>query len=332
MMKLAEVPAPIPGPGEVLLDVAATAVNRADLLQRQGNYAPPPGASSILGLECSGTVAALGPGVSDWQIGDQVCALLSGGGYAEQVVVPVGQLLPIPAGIDLVSAAALPEVTCTVWSNLVSAGRLSRDETLLIHGGGSGIGTMAIQVGKALGARVAVTASRAETLQACRELGADIAINYREQDFVAEIRNATGGRGADVILDVVGAKYLSRNLSALAPDARLVVIGMQGGTTAELNLGAMMTKRATLIAATLRARPATGPHSKAEVVSQVRDHLWPLLEGGRIHPVIDRVLPLAEVAAAHTAVADGGHHGKIVLTVSNASGSPKTSSEQGESS
>ena len=250
---LADVPDPVPGAGEVLVEVAASAVNRADVLQRQGFYEPPPGASRYPGLECSGRIAALGPGVTDWKVGDEVCALLAGGGYAERVAVPVGQLLPVPKGVDLVMAAALPEVTATVWSNVFQVAHLRPGETLLVHGGSSGIGTMAIQLGKAVGARVVTTAGSARKLAACRDLGADVLVNYREQDFVEEL----GRHGADVILDVVGAAYLARNIDALAVNGRLVVIGMQGGAKAELNLGRLLVKRAAVIATSLRARPET---------------------------------------------------------------------------
>ena len=301
-----EVPAPVPAAGEVLVTVAATAVNRADLLQRQGFYDPPPGASRYPGLECSGRISALGPGVSGWGVGDEVCALLSGGGYAEQVAVPVGQLLPVPKGVDLVTAAALPEVACTVWSNVFQACHLSPGETLLVHGGSSGIGTMAIQLGRAIGARVAVTAGSADKLEACRALGADVLINYRDQDFVAEL----GPDGADVILDVVGAKYLDRNLDALAVNGRLVVIGMQGGVKAELNLGKLMAKRAAVLATGLRARPLD---EKAAIVASVREHVWPLIESGVVRPVVDRVLPLADAAEAHRLMESSTHIGKILL-------------------
>ncbi len=310
-----EVPDPELAAGEVLVDVAASAVNRADVLQAAGHYPPPPGASDILGLECSGVVARVGSGVDGWRVGDRVCALLAGGGYAEHVAVPAGQLLPVPAGIDLVEAAGLPEVCCTVWSNLVMTAGLRSGQVLLIHGGGSGIGTMAIQVAAHRGARVAVTASRPDTLDRCRRLGAEIAINYAEQDFVGALREATGGLGADVILDVIGAKYLSRNVSALADGGRLVIIGMQGGTRAELDIGALMRKRGGIIGTTLRSRPVDGPGSKSEVVEQVRTELWPLLDDGTIRPVIDEVVDLPEATRAHRRVLDGGHVGKILLRV-----------------
>jgi len=309
----AEQPDPVAGPGEVLIDVAATAVNRADLLQAAGHYAPPPGSSPILGLECSGVVAGLGSGVIGWQVGDKVCALLVGGGYATRVVAPAGQLLPVPAGVDLISAAGLPEVACTVWSNLVMTAGLSARQSVLIHGGSSGIGTMAIQVARQEGATVAVTASRPEALQACLELGADLAIDYTTQDFVEVIKGATQGRGVDIILDVVGAKYLQRNVSALADGGRLIIIGMQGGTTAELDINALLRKRAGVIATALRSRPVSGPGSKTEIVEQVRQRLWPMIEAGEVRPIIDEVLDMTEASEAHRRLARGGHVGKIVL-------------------
>ncbi|WUH92136.1 NAD(P)H-quinone oxidoreductase [Streptomyces sp. NBC_00433] len=305
---LAEVPDPVPGTGEVLVEVVASAVNRADILQRQGFYEPPPGASRYPGLECSGRIAALGPGVTGWAVGDEVCALLVGGGYAEKVAVPVGQLLPVPACVDLVTAAALPEVTATVWSNVFQIAHLRPGETLLVHGGSSGIGTMAVQLGKAVGAKVVTTAGSAQKLAACRDLGADVLVNYREQDFVAEL----GGRGADVILDVVGAAYLARNVDALAVNGRLVIIGMQGGTKAELNLGQLLGKRAAVIATTLRARPE---EEKAAIIAAVREHVWPLIEAGTVRPVVDRALPLASAAEAHRLMESSEHIGKILLTI-----------------
>ncbi|MGP2442156.1 NAD(P)H-quinone oxidoreductase [Streptomyces sp. JW3] len=306
----AEVPDPVPGEGEVLVEVTASAVNRADIMQRQGFYPPPPGASPYPGLECSGRVAALGTGVSGWSVGDEVCALLSGGGYAEQVVVPAGQLLPVPAGVGLKQAAALPEVVCTVWSNVFMNARLRAGETFLVHGGSSGIGTMAIQLAKAVGAEVAVTAGTAEKLARCAELGADILVNYREQDFVAEVKEATGGAGADVILDNMGAKYLDRNLQALAFNGRLAIIGMQGGRKAELDIGALLAKRAAVTAAGLRARPK---EEKATIVAAVREHVWPLLAEGRIRPIVDRELPMSDAPAAHRIVEESGHIGKVLL-------------------
>lgn len=305
---------PAPGRGEVLIDVAATAVNRADLLQRQGNYPPPHGVSDILGLECSGTIAAVGPDVTRWHVGQQVCALLAGGGYAEQVVVPATQLLPVPDGVDLHVAASLPEVACTVWSNLVMRAGLRRGQTALIHGGAGGIGTHAIQVAKALGARVAVTAGSADKLERCRELGADIAIDYREEDFVERLLAETD-QGADVILDNMGAKYLSRNLAALAPDGWLAIIGMQGGAAAELDIRHLMAKRAQITAIGLRGRPATGNGGKAEIVSAVAEHVWPMISDGRVLPVVHAELPIADAAQAHRLLDSGEVVGKVLLRV-----------------
>ncbi|MCF3143543.1 NAD(P)H-quinone oxidoreductase [Streptomyces platensis] len=308
----ADVPDPQPAEGEVLIEVAASAVNRADLLQRQGFYDPPPGSSPYPGLECSGRISALGPGVHGWAVGDEVCALLAGGGYAEKVAVPAGQVLPVPSGVDLVTAAALPEVTCTVWSNVFMIAHLRPGETLLVHGGASGIGTMAIQLAKAVGARVAVTAGGPEKLARCAELGADILIDYREQDFVQEIRKATDGTGADVILDIIGAKYLQRNVKALAVSGRLAIIGLQGGVKAELNLAALMAKRAAITGAGLRARPL---NEKAAIVAAVREHVWPLIANGQVRPIVDRLLAMADAAEAHRVVDASAHVGKVVLTV-----------------
>ncbi|MEU9195168.1 NAD(P)H-quinone oxidoreductase [Streptomyces hundungensis] len=307
----AEVPDPVPGEGEVLVEVAAAAVNRADVLQRQGFYNPPAGASPYPGLECSGRIAALGPGVTGWSVGDEVCALLSGGGYAQKVAVPAGQLLPVPEGVDLVTAAALPEVTCTVWSNVFMVSHLRPGETLLVHGGASGIGTMAIQLGKAVGAKVAVTAGGPAKLERCAELGADILIDYREQDFADEVLKATDGVGADVVLDIMGAKYLERNVRALAVNGRLAIIGLQGGAKGELNLGALLTKRAAVTATSLRGRPAA---EKATIVAAVREHVWPLIAGGQVRPVVDRTLPLADAAEGHRVLEASSHVGKVLLT------------------
>jgi putative PIG3 family NAD(P)H quinone oxidoreductase len=312
VLRLQDVPDPLVGAGEVVVDVAATAVNRADVLQRQGFYPPPPGTPEWPGLECSGTISAVGAGVLHWNVGDQVCALLSGGGYAERVVVPTGQLLPVPAGVSLVDAAALPEVTCTVWSNVFMAAGLRPGEVLLVHGGSSGIGTMAIQLAIQVGARVAVTAGSASKLERCRELGAEILINYREQDFVEAVAEATDGRGADVILDIVGAKYLGRNLATLNTGGRLVVIGMQGGSKAELDLGLLLARRAAVIATSLRARPAA---EKATIVASVGEHVWPLLAQGSVRPVVETRLPLGEAATAHRLMQESSHVGKILLTV-----------------
>ncbi|MFF5145348.1 NAD(P)H-quinone oxidoreductase [Streptomyces sp. NPDC013157] len=305
-----EVPDPVPGDGEVLVEVVAGAVNRADIMQRQGYYDPPPGASPYPGLECSGRITALGPGVSGWSVGDEVCALLAGGGYAEKVAVPAGQLLPVPGGLDLKQAAALPEVACTVWSNVFMIAHLRPGETLLVHGGSSGIGTMAIQLGKAVGAKVAVTAGTKEKLDFCAELGADILVNYREQDFVAEVKQATGGAGADVILDNMGAKYLDRNVQALAVNGRLAIIGMQGGVKGELNIGALLGKRAAISATSLRARPLA---EKATITAAVREHVWPLIAQGHVRPVVDRELPMADAAQAHRVVEASEHIGKVLL-------------------
>jgi putative PIG3 family NAD(P)H quinone oxidoreductase len=312
VLRWAEVDDPTPGPGEVLVRVVASAVNRADLMQRQGFYPPPPGVTDTLGLECSGTVVALGDGVDSWSVGDEVCCLLAGGGNAELAVVPAAQVMPLPDGIDLETAGALPEVACTVWSNVVTTGRLSAGETLLVHGGASGIGTTAIQVGTALGARVIATAGSDRKLELCRSLGADVTVNYRDADFVEAVKEATEGAGVDVILDIVGAKYLARNLDALADSGRLVVIGMQGGTTAEVDLNAMLRKRATLAATSLRSRSLT---SKAQVVADTVAGVWPMVANGRVRVVIEDRFPMSEVAEAHRLVGESGHVGKVLLTV-----------------
>ena len=314
VLSLGELPDPEPGPGEVVVEVAATAVNRADLLQRQGFYPPPPGASDVIGLECSGTVRALGEGVEGWSVGDEVCALLAGGGYAEQVVVPAGQLMPVPDGVDLVTAAALPEVACTVWSNVFMVAGLQPGEHFLVHGGAGGIGTMAIQLAHALGARVYATAGSEEKLALCRELGADVAISYRDEDFVEVVKRESDGHGADVVLDNMGAKYLSRNVDVLALEGRLVVIGMQGGTKGELDLGVLLRKRGAVIATSLRSRP---PADKAAICAAVVEHVWPLVTDGSVHPIVHRTLPLAEAAAAHALLESGDASGKVVLTTAS---------------
>lgn len=301
-------PDPTPGPGEVVVDVVASALNRADILQRMGFYPPPPGVTDVLGLECSGVISAVGDDVA-WQIGDEVCALLSGGGYADKVLVPSGQVMPVPAGLSLVEAAALPEVTCTVWSNVFMVAGLRPEETLLVHGGSSGIGTMAIQLAKAAGASVATTAGSAAKLEFCTSLGADIAINYRDQDFV-EVMRAHGG--ADVILDNMGAAYLARNVAALAPQGRLTIIGMQGGTKAELDIAALLVKRAAVIATSLRARPTA---DKAAICAAVVEHVWPLVEAGAVKPIVHQVFPLEAVAEAHRLMESSDHVGKILLQV-----------------
>jgi putative PIG3 family NAD(P)H quinone oxidoreductase len=312
-LTLQDVPEPVAGPGEVLLEVAATAVNRADLMQRMGHYPPPPGAPEYPGLEASGTVVAVGDAVEGWAVGDQVCALLAGGGYAERVAVPAGQLLPVPAGVSLVDAAALPEVACTVWSNVFMLAGLRPTETLLVHGGSSGIGTMAIQLARQVGATVAVTAGSATKLAACEALGATTLVDYRTDDFVDAVRTATGGRGADVVLDNMGAEYLARNVDVLATNGRLVVIGLQGGATAELDLGVLLRKRAAVLATSLRGRPAA---EKATIVASVREHVWPLVADGAVRPVIHDRLPLARAADAHRIVESSAHIGKVLLTVS----------------
>jgi putative PIG3 family NAD(P)H quinone oxidoreductase len=309
---LREVPDPVAEAGQVVLEVAASAVNRADLMQRMGHYPPPPGAPAWPGLECSGTVIEVGPEVETWGVGDQVCALLTGGGYAERVAVPAGQLLPIPPGIDLADAAALPEVTCTVWSNVFMLARLRPSEVLLVHGGSSGIGTMAIQLARQIGATVAVTAGSADKLARCAELGAEVLVNYHEDDFVDAVRTATHGHGADVVLDNMGAKYLSRNVDVLATNGRLVVIGLQGGRRAELDLGQLLAKRAAVLATSLRSRPEA---EKAAIVASVIEHVWPLIADGVVRPVIHARMPLAQAAQAHRLVESSVHIGKVLLTV-----------------
>ncbi|BFU47867.1 NAD(P)H-quinone oxidoreductase [Krasilnikovia sp. MM14-A1004] len=304
-----EVPDPEPGPGEVVVDVTAAAVNRADVLQRRGHYPPPPGAPPYPGLECSGVISATGSGVADHRVGQRVCALLSGGGYAQRVAVPEGQLLPVPQGLSVQESAALPEVACTVWSNVVDVARLRRGETLLVHGGGGGIGTFAVQLGVALGARVVVTA-RAAKHERLRALGADLAIDYTDTDFVAAVRDATDGRGADVVLDIIGGAYLGRNIDALAPGGRITVIGLQGGRTGELDLGALMAKRGTVAATTLRARSVA---DKARIVRGVREQVWPLVDAGAIRPIIDRTVAMSDAAEAHRLMEASDHLGKILL-------------------
>ncbi len=311
VLEWAEVPDPVPGPSEVLIDVAASAVNRADIMQRKGFYPPPPGASEILGLECAGVISAVGSDVLDFEVGVEVCALLSGGGYAEKVVVPSTQVLAIPLPLNQLEAAGLMEAACTVWSNLVMTAKAAPGEVLLIHGGAGGIGTMAIQIGVALGLRVAVTAGSKEKLTACEALGAEILINYRQDDFGAELAKVGG---ADVILDVIGAKYLTRNIDALADGGRLVIIGMQGGTKAEIDLNSLLRMRRTVAATALRSRPVTGHGSKAEIVAEVSHYLWPLINDGRVRPQIGAQIPLPEAARAHELLeSDNSPGGKIVL-------------------
>jgi putative PIG3 family NAD(P)H quinone oxidoreductase len=308
----AEVPDPVPAAGEVLLEVAASAVNRADILQRQGNYPPPPGAPPYPGLECTGRVAGLGAGVTGWQVGDEACALLAGGGYAERVAVPAAQLLPIPAGLSLTDSAALPEAVCTVWSNVMMTARLQPGETLLVHGGSGGVGTVAIQIGARAGARVLCTAGADPKRRRCLELGAEVAIDYRNEDFVARVREETGGHGADVILDNMGGSHLARNVAVLAAGGRLMVIGMQGGRKGELDLGTLMPKRGAVHSISLRPRPVA---EKAEIVAAVLANVWPAVESGELRPIIDRVLPIEQAGEAHRIIEAGEHVGKIVLTV-----------------
>jgi putative PIG3 family NAD(P)H quinone oxidoreductase len=310
-----EVPDVTPSNGEVLVKVSAAGVNRADLLQAAGLYPPPPGASDVLGMEVSGVIEAVGDDVPDWSPGQEVCALLAGGGYAEYVTVPAGQLLPHPVGLDLVDSAGVPEVACTVWSNLAMTGHLQEGQLLLMHGGASGVGSHAIQIARALGARVAVTAGSSAKLDFCRDLGAEILINYRDEDFVARVHEATNGAGADVIFDIMGAAYLDRNIDALATDGRLIIIGMQGGIKGELNIAKLLGKRAHVIGTTLRGRPTNGPNSKSEVVAAVREAVWPMIADGRVRPVIGARLPIQKAAEAHRLLSAGEVTGKVVLTV-----------------
>jgi putative PIG3 family NAD(P)H quinone oxidoreductase len=297
VLRWTSVPDPEPGPGEVLLDVVAAGVNRADIAQRRGNYPPPKGAPEYPGLEASGHIAAVGDGVAGWRVGDEACALLSGGGYAERVAVPAGQLLPIPKGVGLVEAAGLPEVACTVWSNVFALAGLRAGESFLVHGGTSGLGTFAIQLAKARGARVLCTAGTEEKVERCRELGADVAVNYRTTDFVE------AARPVDVILDII---------DALGRGGRLMIIGMQGGRKAEIDLAKLVARRAMVQATTLRARP---PEEKAEIVADVRANVWPLIESGTVRPVIHRKIPIPDAASAHRMLEESTHVGKIVLTV-----------------
>jgi len=312
VMRLGEEPEPALGPHDLRIRVAAAAVNRADLLQRQGLYPPPPGASPVLGLECAGEVIELGPEVSGWAVGDRAMALLAGGGYAEQVVVDAGSALPVPDALAIEEAAALPEVFLTVLLKVFELGGLAKGGTALVHGGGSGIGTAAIQMVKAAGARIVVTAGSQAKCERCLALGADVAVNYREGDFVEAAKQATDGRGVDVVLDSIGAPYLQSHLRALATGGRLVLIGLTGGAKAELNLGALLTRRLSLIGSTLRARPAG---EKAALVAGFRKRFGALVEAGRLRPIVDRVLPLAQAADAHRAMKASEHFGKIVLRV-----------------
>jgi len=310
VLRPARRPVPSPGEGEILIRVAAAGVNRADCLQRKGGYAPPPGASDIPGLECAGTVAALGPGVAGWRIGDEVCALLTGGGYAEYVAVPAPQCLPIPAGLGMAEAGSMTETAFTVWTTVFERSRLQPGESFLVHGGSSGIGTMAIQLARQFGARVFATAGSAEKCAACAELGAERAINYREEDFVVIVKEATEGRGVDVILDMVGGDYIQRNLSAMALEGRLVYIAFLGGAKAEVNFAPMLMKRLTITGATLRARPVA---EKGAIAAALHEKVWPLFADGTVRVVLHKTFPLAEAGAAHTLMESSAHIGKIVL-------------------
>ncbi len=312
VLQLGSAPDPVLGPGQVRIDVAASALNRADLLQRQGMYPPPPGASPILGLECSGVISELGEGVSGWKVGDRAMALLAGGGYAEQVVVDAGSCMPVPPNLDLVEAAGLPEVCLTVFLNVFQLGGLEAGGWLLVHGGGSGIGTAAIQMAREAGARVIVTAGSDEKCARCRELGADVAVNYREADFAEAIAEATGGAGVDVILDSIGAPYLEGNLASLAVGGRLVLIGLMGGAKAEIGLGALLMRRLQVMGSTLRARPEA---EKAELARAFLARFGKALESGAIRPIIDEVLPLDEAAEGHRRMKASAHFGKILLRV-----------------
>ncbi len=310
-LTVADLPDPEPGPGEVVIDVVASAVNRADTLQRQGFYPPPPGASDVLGLECSGRIAALGEGVDTFTVGDEVCALLAAGGYAEKVAVPAGQVMPLPPGMSLEDAAAIPEVACTVWSNVFMVAGLRPEETLLVHGGAGGIGNIAIQLGKAVGARVFATAGTAEKRQLCESLGADRAIDYHDEDFVEVLKEAGG---ADVILDNMGAKYLGRNVQALATEGRLVIIGMQGGSRGELDIAGLLRKRGAVIATSLRSRPT---EEKAAICAAVVEHVWPLIGEGKVRSLVHERVPLDQVSRAHELMESGSHTGKILLQVAD---------------
>ena len=305
-----ERPRPEPAAGDILIKVAAAGVNRPDVLQRRGRYPPPPGASDLPGLEVAGTVASVGAGVSSWSEGDAVCALVAGGGYAEYCAAPAPQCLPVPRGLDLITAAAIPETFFTVWTNVFERGRLKAGESILIHGGSSGIGTTAIQLARAFGARVFATAGSAEKCAACERIGAERCINYRDTDFVAAVRDLTGGAGVNVVLDIVAGEYVPKNLDALAIEGRLVQIGVLGGPRTEINVGVIMQKRLTVTGSTLRARPIA---DKAAIAGAVREHVWPLLESGTVKPIVYATFPLRDAAAAHRLMESSEHIGKIVL-------------------
>ena len=318
VLRIGERPVPVPGRGEVLVEVAAAGVNRPDVMQRQGRYPPPPGASDILGLEIAGTVVAAGAEAARADgtrlgAGDRVAALVAGGGYAEFAVVPGPQCLPIPRGLDMVRAAAIPETFFTVWTNLFEDGRLRAGEWALVHGGTSGIGTTAIQLARAFGARVVATASSAEKCAACVSLGAERAIDYRSEDFVAAARDLTAGRGVDVVLDIIGGEYTPRNLDALAPGGRLIVIGLIGGAKTAINLLAVLQKHLTMTGSTLRPRTV---EEKGRIAAALGEHVWPLIERGEVAPVVHATFPLERAADAHRLIETSAHIGKIVLTVS----------------
>jgi NADPH2:quinone reductase len=312
VLRPAERPIPAPGLSEVLIKVAAAGVNRPDVAQRLGKYPPPPGASDIPGLEFAGTIEQTGPGVHEWRAGDRVCALVTGGGYAEFCVAPAPQCLPVPRGWDFVEAAAIPETFFTVWTNVFERGRLKPGESILIHGGSSGIGTTAIQLARAFGSRVFATAGSAEKCAACQQLGAELAINYRDTDFVAAIRDATGGRGVDVVLDMVGGEYVQRNIDALGLEGRLVQISTLGGAKANINMALVMQRRLTITGSTLRVRSVT---EKGAIAKALREHVWPLLESGVVRPVVHATFPLRAAAEAHRVMESSRHIGKLVLVV-----------------
>jgi putative PIG3 family NAD(P)H quinone oxidoreductase len=305
-----ERPKPAPAAGEVLIKVAAAGVNRPDVFQRRGRYPPPPGASDIPGLEVSGTIEAIGADVHDWRVGDSVCALVAGGGYAELCAAPAPQCLPVPRGLDLVTAAAIPETFFTVWTNVFERGRLQPGESILVHGGSSGIGTTAIQLARARGSRVFATAGSAEKCAACERLGAERAVNYREADFVAVIRELTAGRGVDVVLDMVGGDYFQRNIDALGIEGRLVEIATLHGVKAELNIQTIMQRRLTITGSTLRARPVA---DKGAIAAALRQHVWPLVESGAVKPIVHATFPLRDAAEAHRVMESSAHIGKLLL-------------------
>jgi putative PIG3 family NAD(P)H quinone oxidoreductase len=307
-----ERPTPVPGSGEVLIKVAAAGVNRPDLMQRRGKYPPPPGASDIPGLEVAGTIDRVGPDVTNWKRGDAVCALVAGGGYAQYCVAPAPQCLPVPRGLDMVSVAAIPETFFTVWTNVFERGRLQAGESILVHGGASGIGTTAIQIAHARGARVFATAGSAEKCAACERLGAELAINYNDTDFLEAVRAATNGRGVDVVLDMVGGEYFARNIDALAMEGRLVEIATLRGAKAELTIPTVMQRRLTITGSTLRARSVG---EKGAIARAVHAHVWPLIESGAVKPVIHQTFPLTDAAGAHRVLEEGAHIGKVVLDV-----------------